>query len=203
MMRLLSAPVSPFARKARITARLKGVMDRITIEAADTSGTHNAELAAANPLSKIPVLILEDGTHIFDSSVICEYLDSLMPTPRLFVQSGVARYRMLTRAALANGIMEASILQVYERRYRPEDKWVPAWLERQQQKVDLALAHMEAHTPAWSGQPDYADICLACALGYLDVRFEGKWRSRHPKLVGWLNRFSIDVPAYNETAAVS
>jgi glutathione S-transferase len=202
MMRLLSAPASPFARKARLTARVKGVVDQITVEAADTSVPHNAELAAANPLSKIPVLILADGTQLYDSRVICEYLDSLTPEPALFPATGITRYTMLTRAALADGIMDAAILQVYERRYRPADKIVQGWLDRQQQKINLALDVLESNPPRWGGHPDYADISLACALGYLDIRFEGQWRAAHPKLVTWLAQFSALVPAYGETAYV-
>jgi glutathione S-transferase len=202
MMRLLSAPASPFARKVRMTARVKGVMDLITVEAADTSVPHNAELSAANPLSKIPVLILADGTHLFDSRVICEYLDTLSRRPVLFPAAGIARYTMLTRAALADGLMDATLLQVYERRYRDADKIVQSWLDRQQHKINLALAHLETSPPSWTGQPDYADITLACALGYLDIRFEGRWRATHPQLVGWLQRVSITVPAFGETAYV-
>jgi glutathione S-transferase len=202
MMRLLSAPASPFVRKVRITARVKGLHDQISIEHADTRGPHNAALAAANPLSKIPALVLEDGTSLYDSRVICEYLDTLTPEPALFPPPSLARCRMLTLAALADGIMEAAVLIVYEQRFRPADKWVPEWLARQQGKVDGGLAALEAAPPAWTAHPDYSHIAVACALGYLDLRFDRAWRSKHPALVAWLERFSAAVPAFDETHPV-
>ena len=201
MMKLYSAPPSPFGRKVKITAHLKGLMDQITVELADTRGP-NPALASANPLSKIPALVLANGTQLYDSHVICEYLDCLAPSPVLFPPSGLARYRCLTRAALANGIMEAALLIVYEHRYRPVDKHVPDWIARQQSKVDAGLAAFEAAPPA-SSPPDYSSIALACALGYLDLRFAGAWRAKHPKLAAWLAAFSAAVPAFEATRAAS
>jgi glutathione S-transferase len=201
MMRLLSAPASPFVRKVAITARVKGIIDQISIEHADTRGP-NPVLQAANPLSKIPALVLADGTQIFDSRVICEYLDSLTPSPVLFQPSGIERYRMLTQAALADGIMEAALLMVYEQRYRPADKWVPDWIAKQQRKVDAGLAVLEAKPPDWTGHPDYSHIAVACALGYLDLRFDRSWRASHPGLVAWLDRFADTVPGFHETQPV-
>lgn len=122
MMKLLSAQASPYGRKVKITAALKGVADQIETKAVDTLPLVNEELRRENPLSKIPVLILEDGTQIFDSHVICEYLDSLTPEPRLFPPSGPERFRTLTLAALADGILDAALLLVYEKRFRPEDQ---------------------------------------------------------------------------------
>jgi glutathione S-transferase len=197
-MRLLSAPASPFVRKVAITARLKGVDGQIVVEHADTR-TVNPALAAVNPLSKIPALVLDDGTQLYDSRVICEYLDSLVPAPALFPPAGMDRYRCLTRAALADGLMEAALLIVYERRYRPADKWVPDWIARQQAKIDGALAALDANPLQFAGQPDYSHIAVACALGYLDLRFERAWRPNHPALVAWLDAFSAAVPAYAET----
>ena len=202
MMRLMSAPASPFVRKVRITARVKGVLDQISVEHADTRGPHNAALASANPLSKIPALVLEDGTSLYDSRVICEYLDTLSPAPVLFLPAGMARFAMLTRAALADGMMDAAILMVYEQRYRPADKWVPDWLARQQAKIDGGLAVLEAAPPAWSGHPDYSHIAVASALGYLDLRFDRMWRAKYPAMVAWLERFAAAVPAFDETHPV-
>jgi glutathione S-transferase len=196
MMRLLSAPASPFGRKVKITA---GLMEQIAVEFADTRGPHNPELQAANPLSKIPALVLDGGTQLYDSKVICEYLDSLAPSPVLFPRAGLDRYRCLTRAALADGIMEAALLMIYEQRYRPADKWVPEWVARQQAKVDGGLAALSGELPALTGAPDYSHIACACALGYLDFRFEGQWRAGHPSLVAWLDWFAEYVPAYGAT----
>lgn len=198
-MRLLSAPPSPFGRKVKVALHMKGLADRITIELADPNQP-NPRLNAENPLGKIPVLILDDGTQLYDSSVICEYVDSLAPSPQLFPQTGMARWRTLTLGALGDGILEAALLMVYEKRHRPEDKWVQSWLDRQQGKIDTALAHLEAAPPAWGMAPDYGHLTLACALGYLDFRHEGRWRMRHPRLVAWLDDFARAVPGFAMTA---
>ncbi len=199
MMKLLSALPSPFGRKVKITAHLKGVADRMEVELVDTSKAVNEALMAQNPLAKIPVLILDDGTRIYDSPVICEYLDSLSETPRLFGVQGLERTKMLTRAALADGILDAAILIVYENRFRPEEKRVGSWLERQNAKIIAALDHLETNPVEWRGTPDYADVTLACALGYLDFRLEGKWRAGRPWLVSWLEAFAAAVPAFEAT----
>lgn len=200
MMTLLSAPASPFGRKVKIVAGVKGVADQISIEFVDTSLPSNPSLSARNPLQKIPVLILDDCTELYDSHVICEYLDSLSAEPRLIPEGGTARFETLRRAALANGMAEAALLLVYEQRFRPEGMRSDAWIARQQAKVDQALAHIEANPPAWTGKPDYGDIALATALGYLDFRHGGLWRSTHPSTVAWLSAFEAAVPAYAETA---
>lgn len=199
-MKLYSAPASPYARKVRLTALIKGLANQLEIRAADTNPGHNAEIVAQNPLSKIPVLVLDDGTSIYDSHVICEYLDSRAAAPVLFPGEGPARWRTLTLGALADGIMDAALLLVYEKRFRPEDKWHPEWVARQQAKIDAALDHLNATPPVWQRQPDYGHLALACALGYLDFRHEGKWRQGRQRLVGWLDKYSIDVPQFAETA---
>lgn len=202
MMRLLSAPPSPYGRKVKIAAHMKGVMDRITVETVDTNDPAKATaLQGENPLVKIPVLVLPDGTQLFDSHVICEYLDVLAPTPRLFPEGGAARFNTLTLGALGDGILDAALLLVYEKRFRPEDKWVHGWMDRQQMKIDSAVRHLEKNPPAFGSSPDYGHITIASALGYLDLRHEGRWRSTSPKLAVWLDRFSAAVPAYQLTAA--
>lgn len=198
-MKLLSSPASPFGRKVKIVAAMKGLTERIETHQVDTFQLVNETLRQENPLSKIPVLILADGTQVYDSRVICEYLDSLAAEPRLFPAAGVERIKMLTLAALGDGILEAALLLVYEKRYRPEDKWVESWMQRQQLKIDTALDWLEKAPPAWGATPDYAHITIACALGYLDFRHAGTWRARHPGLVTWLDRFAAAVPAFNET----
>jgi glutathione S-transferase len=199
MLKLLSSPLSPYGRKVRICAKVKGVMDRIDVETADTNVPHNPVLQKENPLAKIPVLILDDGTQLFDSHVICEYLDSLTPSPTLFPAAGAERFNTLTLGALGDGMLDAALLLVYEKRFRPEDKWVQSWMDRQQVKIDGALDHLEKIPPDWGAHPDYGHITIACALGYLDFRHGGKWRAAHPRLVAWLDRFAEAVPAYAET----
>ncbi|NJO36224.1 MAG: glutathione S-transferase, partial [Rhodospirillales bacterium] len=117
MMKLLSHPLSPYVRKARIAMAMKDVADRIELVTVDTNPLDNPELSRANPLAKIPALIIDDSTAIYDSHVICEYLDSLAPSPVLFPKGGMERIRTLTLGSLADGILDAALLLVYEKRF--------------------------------------------------------------------------------------
>lgn len=198
-MKLLFSPFSPYVRKVRMAVIMKGLSDRIETVAVDTNPLDNPELSSANPLSKIPALVIDGSTAIFDSNVICEYLDSLAPQPVLFPASGVERIRTLTLGSLADGILDAALLLVYEKRYRPEEKWHAPWMARQQGKIDRALDYLEKTPPAWRGTPDYGHLTLACALGYLDLRLGSAWRSSRPKLVAWLDEFAAAVPAFEAT----
>ncbi len=198
-MKLLFSPFSPYVRKVRMAVIMKGLSDRIEAVAVDTNPLDNPELSSANPLSKIPALVIDGSTAIFDSNVICEYLDSLAPQPVLFPASGVERIRTLTLGSLADGILDAALLLVYEKRFRPEEKWHAPWMARQQGKIDRALDYLEKAPPAWRGTPDYGHLTLACALGYLDLRLGSAWRSSRPKLVAWLDEFAAAVPAFDAT----
>ncbi|HEY1246736.1 MAG TPA: glutathione S-transferase family protein [Hyphomicrobiaceae bacterium] len=195
-MQLLSHPFSPYGRKVTLATALKGLQDRIEVTQVDTNPLDNLEITAANPLGKIPALIVDGDTAVFDSHVICEYLDSLAPAPVLFPRSGVERIKTLTLGSLADGMLDAALLLVYEKRFRPEEKWHAPWQERQQGKIGRALDVLERKPPAWKESPDYGHLTLACALGYLDFRHEGKWRAGHPALVAWLDTFAKAVPAF-------
>jgi glutathione S-transferase len=195
MMKLMSSPGSPYVRKVVMTAHLKGLAARIDMRLTDTNAG-DPELNAKNPLGKIPCLITDDGEAIFDSHVICEYLDSLAPSPVLFPREGSKRWQTLTLGALGDGILDAALLLVYEKRFRPAELTVKAWTDRQQAKIDRALGMLEKQPPALGSQPDYGHITVAAALGYLDFRFEGKWRAGHPGLVAWLDAFSRAVPSF-------
>jgi glutathione S-transferase len=199
MMQLLSHPFSPYGRKVTLAMALKGVGNRIEVTQVDTNPLDNPDIVRANPLGKIPALVVDGDTAIFDSHVICEYLDSLAPTPVLFPRGGVERMRTLTLGALADGILDAALLLVYEKRFRPEEMWHAPWQERQQIKIDRALDLLEKKPPLWKESPDYGHLTLAAALGYLDFRHEGKWRAAHPGLVVWLDAFAAAVPAFAET----
>jgi glutathione S-transferase len=199
MMILMTGALSPFGRKVKMAARMKGLNDAITIRPADTNAG-DAALNEKNPLGKIPCLVTEDGQSLFDSHVICEYFDSLAPAPVLFPKSGPDRWRTLTLGALADGICEAAVLLVYEKRFRPENMAVQGWIDRQQSKISRSLAYLEKAPPAWSQSPDYGHLTLAAALGYLDLRHGGAWRKEHPKLVTWLDEFARATPAFAETA---
>lgn len=194
-MKVLSSPASPFGRKVKITAKLKGLYDRITFETVSAT-----DVGDTNPLSKIPALITDDGMAIYDSPVICEYLDAQVASPVLFPGEGAKRWQALTLGALGDGIIDAAIMLVYESRHRPAEMRVESWCQMQQKKIDQALDHLEATPPDMGNQPDYGHVTLAVALAYLDFRHEGKWRAGHPKMVAWLNAFDAAVPAFKETA---
>jgi glutathione S-transferase len=198
-MKLLMSPLSPYVRKVRITAAMKGIADKIDMVPADTNPGDNVEINSANPLGKIPALIVDGSTTIYDSHVICEYLDTLAPAPVLFPKGGMERIRTLTLGSLADGMLDAALLLVYEKRFRPEERWHAPWQQRQQGKIDRALDLLEKSPPAWAQSPDYGHLTLACALGYLDFRHEGKWRAGHPKLVTWLDKLATAVPAFEAT----
>ncbi len=196
-MILLSSAPSPFGRKVKIAAYHLDVMDRMTIELIDVNSP-NASLYEKNPLGKIPALILEDGQVLFDSRVIIEYLDSIATDTSIF-PAGAARYKDLTLSALADGMMEASLLQVYEVRKRPEDDRSQDWLDYQAQKVARSLKVLEADTPPLENTITVGHITLACALGYLDFRFNGDWRAHHVNLASWLEGFEARVPGFDKT----
>ena len=199
MIKLRSSPPSPFGRKVKIAAALLGLADRIEIVVADTNDAGDT-LRAENPLGKIPCLILEDGGTVFDSRVIMEFLDDMAGGGKLVPDSGPARFKVLTMQALADGIMDAAILTVYEQRFREEAMRSAKWVGHQQGKIDRALAVLEAAPP--QGAVDIGHIAVACALGYLDLRFAGAWRAEHPRLVAWLAAFAGAVPAFEMTRAV-
>ncbi len=196
-MILRSSPSSPFGRKCKLSASILGIMDRFEITRTNTNDPDDP-IATENPLAKIPALILDDGSIMYDSRVICEYFDTLAGGGKLFPADNT-RWAALTLQSLGDGILDAGILQVYEKRFRPVDKRHQEWVDRQTGKVSRALAHLEANTPLTGNAPTIGDITLACALGYQDFRFEGTWRKDHPNLVAWLDTFAKAVPAYDET----
>jgi glutathione S-transferase len=197
MLVLRSSPSSPFGRKVKIAAALLDLSDRITIEKADTSDP-NDPLRTQNPLGKIPTLILENGETLYDSRVIVEYLDALAGGGRL-IPAGSKRFEALRQQALADGVMDAAILQSYEARWRPEERREQRWLDHQQGKIDRTLALGEATLSAPPPTFHIGHVALACALGYLDLRFQGRWRQGHPRLVSWLEDFGARVPAFAAT----
>ena len=201
MMILRFSPSSPFVRKVRIAAAVLGLDSEITIERADTTDP-NDSLRKTNPLGKIPVIIIEDGSAIYDSRVILDYLDERAGGGKIVPRRGPQRLAALRLQALCDGILDASILTVYESRFRKPEMHEAKWLELQAGKVSRALAVLEAAPPPSDvGQalPDVGQITLACALGYRDFRFGEGWRSEHPRLVAWLDGFAARVPAFAAT----
>ena len=197
MMVLRSSPASPFGRKVKIAARYLGLLDRINIVAADTADP-NDSLRSQNPLGKIPALVLADGSVLYDSRVIIEYLDHLAGGERL-IPAGLLRFDVLRLQALADGGMDAALLQVYEIRMRPEEARSASWTAYQAEKVARVLAALDAGLAPFDPCLDAGQIAVACLLGYLDLRFSGAWRAGHPKLVAWLEAFAAAVPAFDAT----
>jgi glutathione S-transferase len=200
-MILRSSPASPFARKVRIAAAILGLDRDVTIEPADTVEPSDS-LRRQNPLGKIPVLILDDGTALYDSPVILEYLDHRAGGGRIIPTAPAARFAALCQEALCDGILDAAILRVYEGRWRPPEHHVAKWVEHQAGKMTRALAALEAEPPGLDTPPHVGQITAACALGYLDLRFEGTWRRDYPRLVAWLDRFAAAVPSFAATRAI-
>ncbi len=201
MMILRNAPPSPFGRKVRIAAAVLGLASEIKVEPADTSNPTDP-LRQQNPIGKIPVLIAEDGIAYYDSPVILEYLDHRAGGGRIVPREPRARLDALRLQALCDGVLDASLLLVYEGRWRAPEHHDQKWIAYQTEKVSRALAALEAAPPPVAATPDVGQITLACALGYRDLRFDGTWRKDYPQLVAWLDRFAAEVPAFAETKFV-
>ncbi len=197
MIKVRMVPASPFVRKCRIAAAHLGLSGRVVF--LDAHEDKDDALRKNNPLNKIPVAVLEDGTALFDSVVILEYFDHLAGGGKIIPTETAARFRVLTLEALADGLMDATILIGYESRYREPHQHSPRWLEHQQAKIDGALAYLESAPPATDA--DAGTISLACALGFLDLRHGGTWRAKHPELVAWLDAFAAKVPSFEATRA--
>jgi glutathione S-transferase len=200
MMILRTSNASPFGRKARIAASLLGLSDKIEVRHADASDPNDA-IRVENPLGKMPALTLEDGTFLYDSPVILEYLDTLAGGGRIIPRDTQARFAALRLEALCDGILDACILLMSEQRYRTEDRREPKWTDHQNGKITRALTMLEKAPPAISAAPQVGEITLACALGYLDLRFNGEWRKTYPRLVQWHDEFAAKVPAFGATKA--
>lgn len=196
MMILRSAPPSPFARKVRMAILMLGLADRVEIKPVDLNDPADP-LRRENPLGKIPALVLDDGTTLFDSRVIVEYLDHLAGGGTLFPRDPAARFAQLRLQALCDGLLDAGVLIVYEGRYRPPEMQVQSWLDRQRGKIVRGLAALEQEPPPV--EPTIGQVALACVLGYCDLRLGGAWRRDHPRLVAWLDSFAAAVPAFAAT----
>jgi glutathione S-transferase len=198
MMTLRSSPASPFGRKVTIAAAILDLQADLVIERADTNDPADS-LRRQNPLGKIPVLIAADGSVLYDSPVILEYLDHYAGGNRIIPAQGAARFAALRLQALCDGILDAAILRVYEARWRRAEHHEPQWLAHQAGKMTRAMATLEAQPPGLDAMPHVGQITTACALGYLDLRFGGEWRADHPRLVAWLDAFAAAVPAFAAT----
>jgi glutathione S-transferase len=184
-MKLRYSTTSPYARKCWVVAAETGLESRIEFVVTN-AWSPDTDLPQDNPLGKVPALITEGGEALFDSPVICEYLDSLHDGQKLFPASGGSRWEQLRLAALADGILDAAVTKRIEMTMRPEDKRWDSWIQRQTSAVSRALDVMEEECGAWGRDFLIGQIGAAVALGYLDLRFASEdWRASRPKLTKW------------------
>lgn len=190
-MKIAYSPASPYVRKAMACAIARGIADKIEIW---KIGTTDPLLKTVNPLSKIPTLMTDDGVALYDSPVICEYLDSIGDAPKLFPAPGPARWTALQLQALADGIMDAS--QPRRREIAlPQDEGRTTWIAMQRGKVDASIATLEAVAERLRDLTTIGEITVGCALGYLDFRFAHEpWRPAAPKLAAWFAKVSALPP---------
>jgi glutathione S-transferase len=192
MMKLHYSAGSPFVRKVMACAIARGIDGRIQTVPIDAHASP-AELLRDNPLSKVPCLVTDDGYAVYDSPVICEYLDTIGEANALFPTSGTHRWiRISVMHALADGIMDASVARRMNFG-KPMDATREAFVARQKAAVDRGLAALEAAPP--QGLADIGAIAVGCALGYLDFRFANEpWRETHPMLAAWFAAVSALPP---------
>lgn len=190
-MKLYHSPTTPFGRKVMVLIAVAGLQNRINIVTVSGTPLSPGSLPIdQNPLGKIPALEREDGSVIYDSRVICRYLDDLASAG--MYPAGPQLWDVLTLEAMADGILDAAILMAYEVRIRPVDKQYPEWIEAQWAKIDRALDAIET---GWIDHLNDAcamsHIAIGCALGYLDFRHDARnWRQGRPKLAKWSLAFA-------------
>ena len=188
-MKLYYAPASPFVRKVNVFAMEIGLDKKIEWLKTNPWQAED-KLTAENPLSKIPTLITDDDKVIYDSRVICEYLDSLHNGDKLIPEKGEKRWQVLRLQALADGILDAGILRFMEKK-RPSELQSKDWDNMQQKSVKRGLDYLENSISDWSDNLDIGVITVACVLGWLDFRFADEgWRTRRPQLKNWFELFS-------------
>lgn len=199
-IRLLGSLTSPYVRKVRIVMAEKRIDYHLELEDVWSPDTR---IQDANPLGKVPCLIMEDGGAVFDSRVICEYLDGMTPVAKLIPPSGRERAEVRTWEALGDGVVDAAILARLEQTQRPSEQQSSKWIERQLGKVNAGVAAMSRglNDKAWCNGQAYslADIAVGCALGYIDFRFGSiDWRSSYPNLARLYEKLAAR-PSFSDT----
>lgn len=197
-MKLRYSPTSPFVRKVMMVAIECGLDGGLDLEKTD-AWSPQTDLPKHNPLSKVPALILDDGTTLYDSPVICEYLDTLHDGARLFPPPGPARWAALRQQALADGICDAAVLRRLELN-RADGERSPAWAERQRLAVARACDALEAEAASLPTEPTIGTLAVLAALAYLDFRWGHEdWRQDRPTLAAWF-RTASDRESFRRTA---
>jgi glutathione S-transferase len=191
-MKIFYSVNSPYSTKVRMAALFAGLAPE---EIAVDTNADPAELLAANPLGKIPALQTDDGLGVYDSRAIMNYIDR-QTRGSLYPRNAVKRTEVDILEATADGICDSLLSIVYERRMRPEEKVYQPWIDRQWQKVERALDHLEANMPRLGKKPNAGHFALAAMLRYIELRFAGKWQRGRPKLKRYLARFEAVFPEY-------
>ena len=188
-MKLRYSPASPYVRKVTVVAHETGLIDRIEIVPTNVWAS-DTDIGRDNPLGKVPALTTDGGEVLFDSPVICEYLDSIHDGAKLYPPSGGARWTALRRMALADGILDAGVLRRLES-LRKEPERSPAWIERQRTAVERGLDALEEEASALGAGVTIGHVAIGCALGWFDFRFPAdNWRHRRPALAAWYATFA-------------
>jgi len=198
-MKLAFSAASPYVRKVVACAIARGIKDKMEIW---KIGTTDPALLPVNPLSKVPTLVTDDGTSLYDSPVICEYIDSIGTAPKLFPAAGPARWKALCQEALGDGILDAT--QPRRREIAlPQDEGRKGYIELQQGKVSRSLDVLEKEAGSLGLLTTIGEITIGCALGYLDFRYANEpWRPGHPKLEAWYAKV-VKLPPLAETMPVA
>ncbi|HEX8615828.1 MAG TPA: glutathione S-transferase C-terminal domain-containing protein [Telluria sp.] len=191
-MKLIGSTASPFVRKVRVVMAEKKLDYDFELENVWTADTR---IHLSNPLGKVPCLIMEDGSSMYDSRVIVEYIDTLTPVCKLLPPNGRDRSDIKVWEALADGVLDAAVLVRLEKTLRPEEQQSAAWIERQMGKVHAGLAVLSANlgeSPFCKGNHyTLADVAVGCALGWIAFRFpEIDWRGDYPNLAKLFDKLS-------------
>ena len=188
-MKLRYSPTSPYVRKVTVCAIEMGLAGRIE-HVPTRLWQAGSDLARDNPLGKIPALITDDGVVLYDSPVICEYLDSLHDGPKVFPPVGEARWAALRRQALADGLGDAAVARKYET-WREQELRSEDWIRHQTGAMERALDVLQEDAGELDGPLDIGHIAIACIVDWLDLRFpDDPWRPTRPHLARWLEGFS-------------
>ena len=191
-MKLFFSPTSPYVRKVLVLAHEIGLADQIEfIDRHPHPVDRDPAIVAKNPTGKVPTLLLDDGTSLYDSRVICQYLASLGSGPTMYPDATPDSWQVLTLEALADGLLDAALIIYYETFERPKEQIWDGWLSGQWEKIDSTVDEYERLLESFTGQVNAATIAIAVTLGYLDFRFEDHpWRPGHARTQAWYEEFA-------------
>jgi len=191
-MKLYTSGASPFGRKVRVLIREAGLAEKVEeVMTLVSPVKSNPELGRANPLMKVPTLVTDDGFALFDSPVICEYLDSLNAGRKLFPSGGPARWTALRQQAVADGVLDAAILVRYQSTLCPPELHWTAWLDSQRAKWQQGLEFLEQEAKSLAAEATIGTVAIGVTLAWLDYRYgDVDWRPGCPLLAGWFESFN-------------